>query len=176
MYRKVLLFILIISIFSCSSHTIKIIKKSNQSKLIVLETWHKVLSGPLDNWKTIYSKELTNGETGTITIKMTFYAKTNYKNLDEELILNIDDTICKLKFQNRKNKVETEQTGSVGAYGIYESWRYLYGEINLSKEFENILNNSKNVEFTIFTDSSPSKIKILEDQLLKLKEFIAISN
>jgi len=108
-------------------------------------------------------------------IIMNFYARPRESSLDEDVLLVIDNESYRLKFMNRKIRIEGQQTGSIGPWGVYESWKNIYGEIQLSPEIEKSLSNSKNVDFIISSGGSQTKLHILNDQLKKLKEFLAIN-
>ena len=120
---------------------------------------------------TIYKKEVS-GVTTPSLIKMNFYAKLQYNNLDKELILNVDNESYKLNFINITSKFGTKPSGSFGPFGFYNSWYYLSGEIQLTPEIELNLKKSQNVIFIISSEGVQTKLQLLDDQLLKLKEYL----
>lgn len=176
--KKISAVLLTLIAFSCTSNKIKTFNTADNRKSIVLETFHKVVSGKLDNYQTIYKKDIINGASTPITVSMSFWASTDIAFLDDYLSIKTDTNTYKLKFINKKSRIESQQTGSVmgNMFGIYQSWRHLYGEIQLPAVIEKDLLASKNIYYYISAGGTMTELHVIDKQLVKLKEFLSIKN
>jgi|SRR3990172_11574569 len=142
------------------------------SKVNILKIWHKVTSGDLDNFSTIYSSEIKEGQKKPTEITLYFYAKPGNPELDGRAIIKIDNKSYELKVTDTASTIESKRSGQVGFFGIYESWKTLKGKIIITQEIEQMIKTSTNFEFVIFSGSAPTNLQVTQDQLNKVKELL----
>jgi hypothetical protein len=160
-------------IVGCSSYEIQTFStQAGNTKVITLKINHKVMSGDLDNFATIYKREITNGQGNPTEIMFYFKAQSGYPDFKERFSIKIDDTIHVLALTDRTSFMQPKEADLIGLFGVFSNMKILKGKITLTQEVEKILKTAKSLEFILYTAVDATTLPATKGQLEDIKEFL----
>ena len=160
-------------IMGCSSYEIQTFTTpGGNTKVVTLKTKHDVMSGALDNFATIYKREIKNGQVNPTEIMFYFKAQSGYTDFKERFSIKIDDKIHELALTDRTSFIQPKDADLIGLFGISDNLKILKGKITLTQEVEKIIKTAKSLEFILYTAGDSMTMKATKGQLEDVKEFL----
>ena len=165
------LFLFLLS--GCGSLEIEILDyPRDNTKVIILELGHKAAAGDLLISTMQYQRKIVHGKKQQAEITLFFKAQQDYPDLKGQAIITVDNISYELTVADIYSYTETRDVGLVGVFGVSDSSKVLRGRIIIPQEVEQKIFMSEKIEYSLFFGNYPIKLRVMQHQLDKLKEFL----
>ena len=160
-------------LLGCSSYEIlNFNTPGGNKKIVTLKIKHEVMAEDVDNFATIYKREILNGQVNPTEIMFYFKAQPGFPELKERFSVKIDDAVYELAMTDRTSFMQPKEADLIGLFGISDNMKILKGKIVLTQEVEASIKKSKSLEFTIYTALTKTIMRTTKGQLEDIKEFL----
>jgi len=188
--KKVLVIAIALGLLvGCSrSYQIKVESdKFKGSDLLVLEMWHTVVDGDLDNTSLVYKREVKKGKFLPTIADFTFqsgrmsFGGDQGGDLEKKAYIMAGDKKFEMALSNTKSKENVDLYASGNSYGSSDSynvnvhaqnWKVLKCTLALTPEIENAIVNCDNYMLRFYYGGRATTLQATPDQLVKLKELL----